>query len=113
MGLVGKTIGALVGVAVIVVILIVLAVIALTFAAYTMAQIDNSQDDPGYGCSWKDSESLSSLHAKLAWTISLSAIFIVVAILGLIGLGVLAFLSVPESGTVAAVAGTAALASAI
>jgi hypothetical protein len=85
MGLIGLMVIGAVGLVVIIVILIVI----MSIASYTLAQINNTEDEPDYGCKWDDSESLKSLHVKLSWTISLSVIGLVLTILGIIGLVIL------------------------
>lgn len=74
------------GVAVIVV-AIVIGVVIMAIASYTLAQINGSNDDVGYDCEWKNSESLSSLHVKLSWIISLSAIAVAFVVIGTLAAG--------------------------
>lgn len=75
------------------VVLFVILVVILAIASYTLAQIGNTEDEPDYGCDWSDSESLKSLHVKLAWTVSLSLIGAILVVIAGVGLAVLGFAS--------------------
>jgi hypothetical protein len=77
----------IIGGVVVVVVAIVIAIVIMAIASYTLAQINSSNDDVGYDCKWTDSDSLSSLHVKLSWIISLSVIAVVFVIIGTIAVG--------------------------
>lgn len=72
-----------------VIIVIAVAIVVMAIASYMLAQLNNSDDDDGYECEWEDSESLSGLHTKLSWVISLSVIAVVLMILAVVGASII------------------------